>query len=393
MGKRTIRQWFLGLVLALGITALLVVALIPSPLRVEVAPARRGPLVVTVDEEGETRVHDRFTIAAPVPGRLLRIELEEGDIVQKNQPVSLLDPQPLSQREREELSARLQAVEAAKRAADVRVTHARADHEQAKRDRARAERLGREGVISAQALEQAQINEETSAQDLQTAMHRAEAAAFEVGVAKASLVAIEAERGSTHQLIRLPAPVSGRVLRILEKSERIVPAGTPLMTVADPTRLEVVVDILSTDAVKVRPSASVLLEHWGGDHSIRGRVRLIEPAGFTKVSALGIEEQRVNVVIDFLDPPGPLGDGYRVDAKIIVWSAESVLKIPATAIFRRGEAWNVLTVESGRAREHQVTIGHRGATEVEILQGLNEGMQVILHPSNQIQEGGRVQPQ
>ena len=187
--------------------------------------------------------------------------------------------------------------------------------------------------------------------------------------------------------------MAGRVLRVIEKSERVVPAGTPILTLGDSKQLEIVADVLSTDAVKIQPGMPVFLEGWGGDHPIRARVRLVEPGGFTKVSALGIEEKRVNVISDFVDSPGPLGDGYRVETRTVIWSGEKVLKVPQSALFRQGQGWSVFAIEGGRAKRHDVEIGHRNQAEAEILNGISAGEEVILHPSNQLNDGARVREQ
>jgi HlyD family secretion protein len=186
--------------------------------------------------------------------------------------------------------------------------------------------------------------------------------------------------------------VDGKVLRVMEESERVVQGGTPILSLGEPARLEIVTDVLSTDAVNIQPGALVLLEGWGGDRPIRARVRVVEPGGFTKISALGVEEQRVNVISDFVDPPGPLGDGYRVETKIVLWTGVNVLKAPLSAVFRRAQGWSAFVVDSGRARIREVQIGHRNESEVEILSGLTEGQQVILHPSNDLRDGMRVRP-
>jgi multidrug efflux pump subunit AcrA (membrane-fusion protein) len=187
------------------------------------------------------------------------------------------------------------------------------------------------------------------------------------------------------------SPVSGRVLRVLEENERVVTAGTPLLELSNTTKLEVVVDVLSADAVKIRPGGGVLIEGWGGEQPLRARVKLVEPSGFMKVSALGIEEQRVNVIVDFVDPPGILGDGYRVEARFVIWEGEGVLKIPASALFRHGDGWSLFVAEDGRARRRTVEVGHRGDFEVEIRSGVSEGESVILHPSNEIEEGALIE--
>jgi HlyD family secretion protein len=376
---------------ALAVAALVWVILRPTPVLVEISKATRGPMRVTVDEDGETRAHDRFVIAAPIPGRMLRVELEEGDSVRKNQVVAKIEPLPLNQQQREEVLGRVASAEAAKRQADARAEHAREDYEQSKRERERAEQLGRERVISAQALEQVRNAEITNAEELKAARFNALAVASEVKVARSGLVGIG--NGTGRKVISLYAPVAGRVLRVVEKSERVVQAGAPLVVLGDPGKIEIVTDVLTTDAVKIKPGATVFLEAWGGDHPLRARVRLVEPAGFTKISALGVEEKRVYVIADFTDPSGALGDGYRVEARIVTWESPEVLKIPGSATFRAGEGWSVFVVEEGRARQRAIEIGHRNQAEAEILNGISAGEVVILYPPNQLREGVGVQTQ
>ncbi len=374
---------------ALTVVAALALVLLPDAVPVDVAHVTVGPLQVTVDEDGETRVHDRFAVSAPVAGRVSRIELREGDPVAQHQVVGELWPLPLSAREREEQLARIAAAEALVREASERVRHAQADHEQARRERQRMDKLVTDGFISEQAAEQARVAETTTANELEAARFRERSAEADLRAARAALLAVNAVRGGSAR-VPVRSPVAGKVLRILEQSERVVAAGAPLITIGDPTRLEIVADLLSTDAVKVKAGMPVLLEGWGSDKPLRARVRVVEPYGFTKVSALGVEEQRVNVVADFVDPPGPLGDGYRVVAKIIIWSGESVLRAPVSALFRRGDGWGVFVVEGGRAKRREVQIGHRGALEAEVLKGLQPGERVIRHPSNDITDGTRV---
>jgi HlyD family secretion protein len=391
LNRKKIRGRILFGLVILGVAAISIPLFRPSPLRVEVVRVRRGPLRVTIDQEGETRTHDRFLIAAPVPGRLLRVELEEGDPVKTGAIVARLEPLPLNQREREELMARIQSAEAAKHQADARVAHAREDREQARRDRDRAESLAKDGVISVQALEQTRNADITLANELDAAIFNAQAAASEVLVAKAGLVSLRTPQGQISPVIELRSPVAGRVLRINEKSERVIPAGTRIIELGDPAQLEVVADVLSTDAVKIQPGDPVLLEGWGGDHAIRARVRLIEPAGFTKVSALGVEEKRVNIIADFVDSPGPLRDGYRVEAQVVIWEGTNVLQVPSSAVFRRGETWTTFIVESGHAQWRPIEIGHLGEFATEILDGLKEGDTVIVHPPNELNAGSRIQ--
>ncbi|MEJ2007199.1 MAG: efflux RND transporter periplasmic adaptor subunit [Acidobacteriota bacterium] len=390
MQRSKLRRLVVASVAALAVLALIVFALVPSPLEVETARVVRGPLRVTIDQEGETRARDRFVISSPVDGRLLRVKFDDGDAVRQNQVVARIDPLPLNQREREEVYARVEAAEAALRQAKARAERAREEREQARRDRARAEPLAKEGVISAQALDLARNADATSAQELEAALYNVQVAASELKIARAGLVSFNADPGKPGTLIELRSPVSGRVLRVLEKSERVVDAGTAILTLGEPDKIEIVADVLSTDAVKIQPGAPVLLVGWGGGHPLRARVRLVEPYGFTKVSALGVEEQRVNVISDFVGPPGRLGDGYRVECEITVWAGDNVLKAPMSSVFRRGQGWSTFVIENGRARLRDVVIGHRNETEVEILKGLQEGERVILHPSNQISDGVRV---
>lgn len=392
MAQRRIRRNILLVVIAVCVGALAWVLLRPVPILVEVSNATRGPLRITVDEDGETRAHDRFVVASPIPGRMLRVDLEEGDAVRANQVVVRIEPLPLNQQQREEVLGRVGSAEAAKRQADARAEHAREDYEQSKRDRERAEQLGRENVISTQALEQARNMEITAAEELRAARFNALAAASEVKIARAGLVGIE-DAAAGHTVISLRAPTAGRVLRVVEKSERVVQAGAPLVVVGDPRKIEIVTDVLTIDAVNIKPGAPVFLEGWGGAHPLRAKVRLVEPAGFTKISALGVEEKRVNVIADFVDHPDGLGDGFRVETRIVTWEASDVLKIPGSAAFRERGGWSVFVVDNGHARLRAIMIGHRSQTEAEILSGIDAGESVILYPPNQLRDGIAVRTQ
>ena len=393
MGPSPIRRrWLYTAIAILGIAAA-VVALRPDPVPVEITTVGRGPLLVTVDEDGETRAHDRYTIGAPVAARVDRIDLHEGDDVRRGQPVARLWPAPLSARERQEQLARIESARALVRAADERERHAEADHAQARRERERIEALLRDGLASSQEAERARVAESTSAYEAQAGRFQAQAAQADLQAARAALLALDGARGDAPAAISLISPVDGKVLRIPDKSDRVVPAGAPLVVVGDPRQMEVVLDLLSAEAVKVKPGMPVLLEGWGGDSVLRARVRLVEPLAFTKVSALGVEEQRVNVIADFDDAPGALGDAFRIEARVVLWSGEDVLKVPASALFRHEGQWSLFVVEHGRARRRQVEPGHRGQLEVEILRGVLAGDQVIRHPSNDVEDGRRVRPQ
>jgi HlyD family secretion protein len=384
------RNRLIGAIAVVIVIGLLAWVFRPKPIKVETGRTYRGTLRVTVDEEAETRVHDRFEIAAPVTGRLRRIELHAADPVEAGQVLVRIEPLPLDPRERSELLARVEQAQASQREAEALVERTRVDHDQAQRNRERASKLQASGVVSREEFELAETTEANSAKALDAAKFKARAAEYEVQVAKAGLIALEPDAGERLRLVSLRSPVRGRVLRLLQQSERVIPAGTPILQVGLPSQLEIVSDLLSTEAVKVKPGDPVLIENWGGDGQLRAKVRTIETSGFTKISALGVEEQRVNVVMDFVDDPGRLGDGYRVDVHIIVWEGKDVLVVPSSALFRRSTGWSTFILEKGRARVRDVEIGHRNALQAEIVKGLAESEQVILHPGNQITDGSRI---
>lgn len=383
------------LVIAAGaVVALLTMWLRPAPARVDVAKTERGPMSVTVDGEGKTRVRDRYVVATPVGGQLRRITLRRGDVVERGQVIAQIDPLPLAPldpRQRAEALARVNAAEDAKREVDRMIERSKAIYDQARRDCERCEVLARSGDISRQELEKAQTAVTTSFREYEAARSRAETAAHEVEIASAALLAATQSQKPVAAAVKVQAPTGGRVLRVIEESERVVGPGAPLVELSNPSKLELVIELLSTDAVKVSPGARVLIEGWGGPEALEARVRLIEPSAFTKVSALGIEEQRVNVVADLVTPSTALGDGYRVEGRIVIWQADNVLKVPVSALFRRGESWSVFVVEDGEAQLCEVEIGQRTPFEVEIKSGLNESTKVIVHPSNEIADGTRVE--
>ncbi|MBX9601457.1 MAG: efflux RND transporter periplasmic adaptor subunit [Bryobacteraceae bacterium] len=386
------RKWIQRLVwAAVAMAAVAGVAYLmqSEPAIVDTAQVVSGPLRVTIDQEGKTRAHDRFVIAAPVAGRLERLELHEGDSVQAGQVVASIHPVPLDPREREQLAARLESARNLQREANAAIGRVQADFEQKRRDRERNEILARNGDIPQQTLEQSRSAEKAAAAELAAMRFRAEAAESDVRAAQAALMATE-NRSDGSQVVKLRSPVRGRVLQVMERSERVVASGAAVVVLGDATHLEIVIDVLSTDAVKVRAGMPVLLEGWGGGRTLRARVRTVEPYAFTKVSALGIEEQRVNVIADFVDPPGPLGDGYRVEARIIIWEAPNVTKLPASSLFRRGEKWAVFVIQNGVATVREVEIGRRGEFEVEVRGGVKPSEIVVVHPPNSLAEGAKV---
>lgn len=376
-----------------AVIALLMMWLRPAPARVDTAKAVRGPMQVTVDGEGKTRVRDRYVVATPVAGQLRRINYRRGDVVTRGQVIAQIDPLPLAPldpRQRAEAVARVKAAEDAKREVDRMIERSKAIYDQARRDCERCEQLVSSGVIPRQELETAQTAVATSFREYEAAVSKAESAAHDVEAAAAALLALSHDKRPAVPAVKVQAPTSGKVLQVLEESERVVAAGAPLLELSSPAKLEVVIELLSTDAVKISPGALAMIEGWGGPDALEARVRLIEPSAFTKVSALGIEEQRVNVVADLTTPSTALGDGYRVEGRIVVWRADDVLKAPVSSLFRRGEGWSLFVVENGKARLRNVDVGQRTAFEAEIKSGLDAGAEVIVHPSNQIADGTAV---
>jgi len=385
-------QWkrILWIVLGLAAVGLIVVAMLPKPVPVETVAVRRGDLQVVVEAEGETRVVDRFVVAAPVTGRLSRVELDAGDRVAPGDPITTIAPPPLDLMQQSELNARIDAAEANVKAAAAAVGRARVEEQQAERERDRLRGLLAVGSIPAHDLELAEKGVESAQTELEGAQARLRAANSEVEVVRSGRLALGGAGGS--RLVEITSPVAGRVLRVIERDARLVAAGTPLVAIGDPTRLEVVVDVLSSDAVSIPDRAPIEIVGWGGEKALNARVKYIEPSAFTKVSVLGIDEQRVNVVAELLDHPPELGDGFRVDARIIIWQGTNVLMIPTSALFRSGSDWSVFVIEGEKARKRTVRLGHRGTFEVEILEGLKEGDVVIQHPSDKIDEGVAVEP-
>ena len=337
---RKIVSRVVGAAFLLGVIALIVVASLPKPVPVDAAEVERGVLEVTIDEAGRTRVKDRYTISAPLAGTLARIELRPGDTVEEGAVIGRVEPlapQLLDDRSRAQAQARVAGALAAQRQARAAVSRAQAALELAEQNEARQSALAQRGGASAQSLDQARFETRARREELTSARFGVRVADYEVRMARAALGSVES--GEATESMEITSPVAGRVLRVVQESEGVVQPGTPLVEVGDPAALEVVVDVLTADAVKVEPGAPVSLERWGGEGALEGRVRRVEPSAFTKVSALGVEEQRVNVVID-IDSPRErwtqLGDGYRVEARMQIWREEDALKIPASALFRSG---------------------------------------------------------
>ncbi|WP_417685790.1 efflux RND transporter periplasmic adaptor subunit [Roseibium sp.] len=390
--RRIIIWGLLVLAAALGIAY----AMWPRPVPVDLIAVQRGPLTVSINEEGATRIRDVYEVNTPVTGRVLRVEREAGDevvadltVIAQLQPI---DPEFLDLRTEAEMRASLEAARASRDLAEAAVTRARAELSFAQTDLERIRKLANTETVSQRRLEEALLAHDTRKAELATAEATLNIRVHELERAQTQLISpaqLINQRDSC-ACIPLYAPVNGKVLRVLKKSEGVLPAGTVIAEVGDPRDLEILVDLLSADAVRVEPGLRVVIDEWGGDRLLNGRVKRVEPFGFTKVSALGIEEQRVNVVVELTDPVdtyAKLAHGFRVEAGIVLWEGDSVLKLPLTALFRTGENWAVFAVENGIAVQKTVQRGHANGLEVEIVAGVTEGDIVVVHPGNRVEDG------
>ena len=426
---------------AVAIAGGTVLALRPAPMLVDMQPIERKDIQVTVDAEGKTRLRSRYTVSAPVAGRLRRMNWDEGDRINRGQILARLDPLPLTSqikeanarisalkaerdgvatlRPKEEslagIRANIRGLQAQKQAALARVHEVEATLEQAKRDRLRLETLVREGALPKQDLELAQLEETRRRQELEVAKRAVESLDTDIRATREELARVQAEQRDPDYQLRvydaeiasiqaeiqrlsndasqtvITAPTSGKVLRVYEESDRYVGEGTPLLELGNIDALELVIDVLSTDAVKIKPGAKIWLEHWGGEKPLEARVREIEPSAFTKVSALGVEEQRVNIIADLVDPPTTLGDGYRVEARIVIWEDKEALAVPVSAVFRcENDGWCAFVVEEGIAKKRAIALGQKNDFLAAVESGLQEEEIAILHPSEKIVEGSRV---
>jgi HlyD family secretion protein len=400
MARPMVRRvaWAAG---GVAVVAALAIALRPAPVLVDVAVAVRGPLRVTVDEDGRTRIKERYVIAAPVFGRVQRTSLKAGDKVEAGKTVVAVidpvDPSLLDARERATAQARLRAAEEAVKASQARQEKARAILALETNNLTRARQIGPTRGMSQEEVDRVEHAERIAREEVRAAQFAVRIAEYEAEQARIVLarygpvVSAEAE---THRF-DVRSPIDGKVLKVHQESEAVIPAGTRLVEVGNPLDLEVEIDVLSRDAVRIAPGAKAELDHWGGDALLRARVRLVEPAGFLKVSALGIEEQRVYVIADLVDPPAArprLGDGYRVEARIVVWEAADVLKVPAGAVFPHSDGHAVYAVIRGRAVLTPVRVGHSDGRETEVLDGLTADDVVIVHAGDRVVPGAAVKP-
>lgn len=377
----TKRRW-LPYVLGLALIVALGFGLRPKPAPVETALAATGPLRATVSEEGKTRIKQRYVVSSPVTGQLRRVPFKPGATVAAGDVVAVIEPMAASP-----LDTRSRALAEARRdSAVATLEKTRAAHALAVSELKRVQRMFDAGTVSPQDIENAQLRETTASREIVAAEGALRAAVAELAVVGPDTVPA---------LIEVRAPVAGRVLHVFQESERPVTAGTPLLDAGDPADLEVVIELLSRDGAALVPGARVELEQWGGPKPLEARVRLVEPAAFTKISALGVEEQRVNVVADIITPVAErasLGDNFRVEARVIVWETESTLKVPVSALFRRGNESAVYVVRGGKAVLVPVEAGRSSGSEVQVLKGLTAGDEVILYPGDRVSAGQRVKP-
>jgi HlyD family secretion protein len=385
---------------ALGLVGLIVWGFLPQPVAVDMAEVVVGPLQVTVDEDGKTRIRERYLLSAPLGGQMARIPWKPGDaVVQGSTVLTVIEPRPsefLDPSAHKQAEAKVKAAESAQERAEtlLRLARVKLEHAQLEYDRVR--RLSPQRGVAEQEVQSALQQERMANEEVRSAQQQIKIADYELEQARAVLTRVrEYKAGEAPERFEVVAPTTGRILRIEQESASVVTAGQKLAEIGDPTDLEVVIDVLSADAVKVKPGARMILEHWGGEKPLQARVRVVEPGGVTKISALGVEEQRVNVVADLVDPleaRPTLGDGFRVEARIVIWEKPDALKVPAGALFRQGSQWSVYLVEGGQAHLRPVTVGKGNGLETEILSGLDAGDRVIIHAGDRVKPGSTVVP-
>lgn len=373
------RKIIIRVTMVLLIVAAIVYGFWPQAIPVQTATVERAPLQVIVEEEGETRVTERYIITSPLAASVRRIGLKAGDMVEQGQALAQLDPpQPAILDSRSHAGARARV-----ESAEAMLEQAEAAANRAINERDRIERLAAGGSATQQAVDMAVADANQAIAARNTAQAELAAARAALGQGTAS--------SSAGEIVR--SPVSGRILTVHRQSEGHINPGEPIMEIGDTGNLEIRVDILSQDAVRVQPGTRVIIDQWGGDHELEAVVRRVEPQGFTVISALGVEEKRVLVVSDFVTPAEEresLGSGFRVLARFVIWEDEDVLQVPTGALFRTGNGWGVFTAENGTAVMKEVTLGHRAGLAAQVLSGLSEGEIVITHPDNAVADGARI---
>ena len=378
-------KWLIPGVLAVVVILAVVFAMSPTPLPVETALVEERTLTILVEEQGRTRARDPFVVAAPINGRLLRIQLDEGNHVEQGQITARIALAPEDRRTEATYRANLTAAEARQAAAEAALMEAESAVARARREEERRGELLKNNLISQEELEYYyQVTDSAEARRLSAQATQA-AAAAEVESARSRLLGISTD--NEEGVLDITAPVSGTIYRVYEESERVVQAGTPLMDISNDDSLEIIIDLLTQDAVKVSPGDPILVTGWGEDRVISARVSYIEPQAFTKISALGVEEQRVNVIAEFLEPTSPLGAGYRIEAGIVVWEEDNVLTVPTSALFQRSSTWQVFVVTGDTVELRALTLGQRGREYAQVLDGLRADDRIVLYPSDLISEG------
>jgi len=389
-------RWIIIFGIVIAVILLIVYGFLPKPVNVDTAKVKRGTFSVAVEEEGKTRVKERFVLSAPVSGYMRRITLDAGDSVKKGQVVAELEPlrsAVLDPRSKAEAEAAVSAAEAALKAAEEKQRSAAAEATYAASSLDRLQKLFKEGYVSQDRLDQVQQDARRTEAVRLSAEAEVRVARFELDKARSVLRYSAAEGAFNNGIVRMLSPVDGRVLKLRRESEGAVSTGEPLIDIGDPSDLEVAVEVLSDSAVSINNGTPVTFERWGQAAPLEGIVRVVEPEGFTKISSLGVEEQRVLVIADFTSPREEwmkLGDAYRVEARFVTWQGKDVLQVPASALFRRDSEWAIFVVKEGRARERRIEVGHENGLESEILSGLQEGEEVILYPDESIKDGTRV---
>jgi HlyD family secretion protein len=431
---RNIGSKLFVLFVILAVVAGLTYAFMPQPVMVDLVPVERGDVLVTVDEDGKTRIREKYVVSAPLNGRILRISLDAGDKVEAGKTLLTMieprDPELLDSRSVAQAEARVKAAEATLKQAEPALETARHNQAFAEAEVARVRKAFKRSGVSQSELENAELLFRQRSEELRSSKLAEEIARFELEQARAALLRsrprpasaapatdvrtakhsdaapaegngnpseetdVATEDGHNDWDFPIYSPIDGSVLRVLQESAAVVTPGTPLVEVGDPSDLEVEIDVLSRDAVRIHPGDLVLLEHWGGERPLNGRVRVVEPSGFMKISTLGVEEQRVWVIADLVDPPAQrttLGDGFRVEARVVIDEAKNVLRIPTSALFRSGNQSAVFHVKNNVVHLKSVEVGRQNGLEAEVIEGLAEGDQIVLHPSDQVEDGVRVQ--
>ncbi|MBA6341962.1 HlyD family efflux transporter periplasmic adaptor subunit [Colwellia sp. MB02u-10] len=380
------------------ITGLLIWGFWPQSIMVEGIAAKYAPMTVSIEEEGRTRLIDRYVISASVDGVTCRQQLKVGDTVKQGQvllEITPLQSQVLDPRSRAQAQAQVAAAKSALHAAQEQANAASASAQLASNELTRLQPLMAQALISREAFDKAQTQAQTTAASKRSANFSVEVAKYELEAAATALqYSAAVDSGQPAERVPVRSPIDGKILKVVSECEGPVRTGEPLLEVGDPSVLEIEVDVLSTDAVKIKSGMKVLFERWGGDKPLEGRVRIVEPVGFTKASALGVEEQRVLIISDFVSGAelwNRLGDGYRVEANFILWQQENVLQIPASSLFRYKGGWAVFVIERDLAVRREVKIGQRNGLIAQILEGVNEGERVINHPSDEVDDGKRVE--